>query len=98
MTALFQCVYKVIFNSKSSFLLYHAYTFHFFCVFQLQDIATNLVSDNEYLDWKAFLLSAAKPWPPVTVSGLLETLRQFKEADDLKIGCVGREDFEKVCR
>ncbi|XP_065069955.1 sperm flagellar protein 2-like [Rhopilema esculentum] len=63
---------------------------------QLQDIATNLVSDNEYLDWKAFLLSAAKPWPPVTVSGLLETLRQFREADDLKIGRVGREDFEKV--
>ena len=55
-----------------------------------------LVADNEYLDWKLFLLSAAKPWPPVSVSGLLNTLGNFREIDDLKISRVGRDDFNAV--
>ncbi len=55
-----------------------------------------LSSDNEYLDWKTFLLAAAKPWPSATTNGLLDTLQQFKEIDDLKIGRVGRDNFEKV--
>ena len=55
-----------------------------------------LVADDEYLDWRLFLLSAAKPWPPVSVLGLLETLRNFREVDDLKINRIGREDFNTV--
>ena len=55
-----------------------------------------LVADDEYLDWKSFLLSAAKPWPPVSISGLLETLKNFQEVDDLKINRVGREVFNMV--
>ena len=55
-----------------------------------------LVTDDEYLDWRLFLLSAAKPWPPVSVSGLLETLGNFREIDDLKINRIGREDFNTV--
>ena len=55
-----------------------------------------LVADNEYLDWKSFLLAAAKPWPSVSIPGLLETLRAFQEVDDLKINHVGREDFDTV--
>ena len=58
----------------------------------------NMLSpDNEYLDWKTFLLAAAKPWPAASVEGLLDAHRQFDAIDDLKIGRVGREDFEKVC-
>jgi len=63
---------------------------------QLQEIAGMLVTDDEYLDWRLFLLSAAKPWPPVSVSGLLETLGNFREIDDLKINRIGREDFNTV--
>eukprot|EP00794_Sanderia_malayensis_P007710 gene7710-8548_t len=63
---------------------------------QLQDIASQLSVGSEYLDWKAFLLAAAKPWPAASIEGLLDSLRQFREIDHLKIGRVGREDFEKV--
>ena len=55
-----------------------------------------LSADNEYLDWKTFLLAAAKPWPPASVDGLLTTLKNFQEVDDLKINRVGRENFDKV--
>ncbi|XP_052777050.1 sperm flagellar protein 2-like isoform X2 [Mya arenaria] len=63
---------------------------------QIQDIANGCSSDNEYVDWRRFLIALAQPIPTPTQSNLLETLGRFKEMDQKSTGFVTREQYDRM--
>ncbi len=66
------------------------------CMFQLETIANQMSPDGEYVDWRAFLLAAAHPWPIPSQQDLLDTLQQFKEMDQQNEGVITREQYDRV--
>ena len=64
--------------------------------FQMEQVATILSPDSEYIDWRTFMLQIANPWPQPSQAQLLVTLQRFKEVDTLGMGTVTREQFEQV--
>ncbi|WAR24394.1 SPEF2-like protein [Mya arenaria] len=62
----------------------------------IQDIANGCSSDNEYVDWRRFLIALAQPIPTPTQSNLLETLGRFKEMDQKSTGFVTREQYDRM--
>ena len=65
-------------------------------VFQIQDIANGASSDNEYVDWRRFLMALAQPIPTPTQTELLETLYNFNEMDQKNTGFVTKEQYDRV--
>ena len=63
---------------------------------KLEAMAHAMSVDGEYIDWRAFLLAAAQPWPQPTQEELLITLQHFKDMDQKATGFVTREQFERV--
>lgn len=58
---------------------------------------TKLLSpDGEYVDWRAFLLSAARPWPEPSQADLLRTLQAFRDLDPEGLDTVTQEQYESV--
>ena len=65
-------------------------------VFQIQDIANGASSDNEYVDWRRFLMALAQPIPTPTQTELLETLYNFNEMDQKNTDFVTKEQYDRV--
>ncbi|XP_060552949.1 sperm flagellar protein 2-like isoform X2 [Ruditapes philippinarum] len=63
---------------------------------QIQDIATGSSSDNEYVDWRRFLIALAMPVPVPSQTELLETLARFKDMDQKSTGFVTREQYDRM--
>uniref|UniRef100_X1Z7B7 Calponin-homology (CH) domain-containing protein n=1 Tax=Capitella teleta TaxID=283909 RepID=X1Z7B7_CAPTE len=63
---------------------------------KLESLSSQLSTTGEYIDWRAFLLQAAYPWPNPTQADLLDTLQRFKDMDQKSSGCVSREQFDRV--
>ena len=55
-----------------------------------------LAIDNEYINWKSFLLHLAYPYPVPNQMQLMTTLHMFKRIDTANTGYVTRDDYEKV--
>ena len=55
-----------------------------------------LAIDNEYINWKSFLLHLAYPYPVPNQMQLMTTLHMFKRIDTANTGYVARDDYEKV--
>ena len=51
---------------------------------------------GEYVDWRAFLLAASKPWPDPTQTQLLQARCAFETMDQQNTGWVTREQYDKV--
>ena len=69
-----------------------------FVFVQLEFMTHQVSSDGECIDWRAFLLAAAQPWPTPTQGELLETLERFKDMDQKLSGYVTREQYDRVGR
>jgi len=63
---------------------------------QLQDLASMLSFDGEYINWKSFIVAVAQPIALPTNDELMETLAKFKEMDQRSMGYVTREQYDKV--
>ncbi|XP_053393746.1 sperm flagellar protein 2-like isoform X2 [Mercenaria mercenaria] len=63
---------------------------------QIQDIANGSSSDNEYVDWRRFLIALVMPIPVPTQSELLDTLARFKDMDQKSTGFVTREQYDRM--
>lgn len=55
-----------------------------------------LAINNEYINWKSFLLHLAHPYPVPNQMQLMETLHMFKKTDTANTGYITRDDYEKV--
>lgn len=55
-----------------------------------------LAINNEYINWKSFLLHLAHPFPVPNQMQLMETLHMFKNIDTANTGYITRDDYEKV--
>ena len=55
-----------------------------------------LAINNEYINWKSFLLHLAYPYPVPNQMQLMETLHMFKKIDTANTGYITRDDYEKV--
>ncbi|XP_040898495.1 sperm flagellar protein 2 [Toxotes jaculatrix] len=60
---------------------------------QLMEIVSMLMDNDELVDWRRFLLSAALPWPFPSLTQLLVVLRRFKAADTGNTGYISREQY-----
>jgi len=63
---------------------------------QLEQMSLLLSSDGDYVDWRRFLLEAAEPWPTASEQDLLDALAAMRNMDQLDIGTVTREQFDRV--
>lgn len=73
------------------------HTVNGFSCFQMVEIRSLLKDENELVDWRQFLLSAALPWPLPSLPQLLAVLQRFRAADTDKTGYVTEEQFLQVC-
>ncbi|XP_049907303.1 sperm flagellar protein 2 isoform X2 [Epinephelus moara] len=60
---------------------------------QLMELVSLLMDDNELIDWRQFLLSAALPWTFPSLSQLLGVLRGFKAADTGNTGYINKDQY-----
>ncbi|XP_057565120.1 sperm flagellar protein 2 [Hippopotamus amphibius kiboko] len=60
---------------------------------ELQELASLLVINSEFVDWRKFLLVVAMPWPIPLEEELLETLQRFKAVDEEQRGTVPFEQY-----
>ena len=65
------------------------------CV-QLEQLAMQLSTDGEYVDWRRFLLLAAQPWPVPSEQDLLDALAAMRDMDQQNSGYVSRQQFDRV--
>ena len=63
---------------------------------QFASVASTLNPEQEYVDWRAFLLVLSEPWPKPTLAQLLQALAVFKELDQLSVGYLTREQYDYV--
>ena len=63
---------------------------------QLQDLASMLSFDGEYINWKSFMVAVAQPIMLPTIDELMDTLLKFKNMDQKNMGYVTREQYDKV--
>nr|XP_022317151.1 sperm flagellar protein 2-like isoform X9 [Crassostrea virginica] len=63
---------------------------------QVQEIASGLSANAEYVDWRRFLIAVAQPLPSPTQTELLETLQRFRDMDQKSTGCVTREQYDRM--
>ncbi|XP_071799466.1 sperm flagellar protein 2-like isoform X1 [Asterias amurensis] len=63
---------------------------------QLEQLATILSPDSEYIDWRTFMLQIAQPFTQPSQAQLLVTLQCFKKVDSLGLGTLTREQFDQV--
>ena len=52
--------------------------------------------NNEFINWKAFLLLLSNPFPVPAHYDLHQSLTAFKSHDQANIGMVTKEDYVKV--
>ena len=52
--------------------------------------------NNEFINWKAFLLLLSNPFPVPAHFDLHQSLAAFKSHDQANIGMVTKEDYVKV--
>ena len=55
-----------------------------------------LSPQNEYIDWRKFLLVAAQPWSKPTTEQLLAMKSQFKEIDVAGNGWITKDQYNEV--
>ncbi|KAM9360630.1 sperm flagellar protein 2 [Symphorus nematophorus] len=60
---------------------------------QLTEIVSLLKDNNELIDWRQFLLSAALPWPFPSLTQLLVLLQSIKAADTGHTGYINEEQY-----
>nr|XP_031299761.1 sperm flagellar protein 2 isoform X1 [Camelus dromedarius] len=60
---------------------------------ELQELASLLAINSEFVDWRKFLLLTALPWPIPLEEELLETLQRFKAVDEEQLGTVTFEQY-----
>ena len=65
-------------------------------LFQLEEITQRISINNEYINWKSFLLLLSKPFPEPTYYDLHQSLNILKSRDHAGIGMITREDFLEV--
>lgn len=63
---------------------------------QLMEIVSLLSDENELIDWRRFLLSAAIPWPFPSLRQLLVVLQHCKAMDTGHTGCINEEQYLQV--
>ena len=63
---------------------------------QIADIGAGCSSDNEYVDWRRFLIALAQPIPAPSQTELLNTLTNFRDMDQKSTGFVTREQYDRV--
>ncbi|XP_028312903.1 sperm flagellar protein 2 isoform X3 [Gouania willdenowi] len=63
---------------------------------QLRDIVFLLTDDHEMVDWRRFLLSAALPWPPSSLSQLLEVLEKYKALDTSGSSYITEQQYAQI--
>ncbi|XP_070819976.1 sperm flagellar protein 2 [Chaetodon trifascialis] len=60
---------------------------------QMTEIVSLLSDDDELIDWRRFLLSAALPWPFPSLTQLLVLLQHFKATDTGNTGYINEEQY-----
>ncbi|XP_066936728.1 sperm flagellar protein 2-like isoform X2 [Clytia hemisphaerica] len=60
---------------------------------QLEEITQAISINNEYINWKSFLIHLSKPYPEPTHRDLHQSLNAFKSRDEASIGMITREDY-----
>uniref|UniRef100_A0A8C5HAY3 Sperm flagellar 2 n=1 Tax=Gouania willdenowi TaxID=441366 RepID=A0A8C5HAY3_GOUWI len=60
------------------------------------DIVFLLTDDHEMVDWRRFLLSAALPWPPSSLSQLLEVLEKYKALDTSGSSYITEQQYAQI--
>lgn len=63
---------------------------------KLESLVQQLSGDSEYINWRSFLLQAARPWPTPSQAQLLAALTHFQAMDQKATGSVTREQYERV--
>ncbi|XP_034025469.1 sperm flagellar protein 2 [Thalassophryne amazonica] len=60
---------------------------------QILEMISPFLVENELMDWRQFLLSAALPWPIPSMAQLLVLLRHFKAVDAENKGYINEEQY-----
>ncbi|VFV27941.1 kpl2 isoform cra_a [Lynx pardinus] len=60
---------------------------------ELQELASLLIINSAFVDWRKFLLVISMPWPIPLEEELLETLQRFKAVDEEQLGTITFEQY-----
>nr|KAG5711746.1 hypothetical protein BaRGS_023510 [Batillaria attramentaria] len=63
---------------------------------QIQEIATALATETDYVDWRRLLLALTWPIPTPTQQQLLDMLAKFRDMDQKKTGFITRQQFDRL--
>jgi len=62
----------------------------------LEDLTNTLSINNEYINWKSFLLIISRPYPEPTLNDLLQSAQLLRSCDQAQLGMITRDDFIDV--
>lgn len=62
----------------------------------MQELASLLIINSAFVDWRKFLLVISMPWPIPLEEELLETLQRFKAVDEEQLGTITFEQYMQV--